>query len=56
MEMLMRHSPFTTGVLTRAQSREQHSGGTFPTINQPLGQPEEEAIYDMDSGFDVFTG
>ncbi len=48
--MILRRSPFATGVMTRARSRER-SGWTFPTIDPPLvGQPEEEAIYDMDSG------
>jgi hypothetical protein len=44
MDMILRRSPFATGVvMTRARLRE-HSGWTFPTINQPLGQPEEEAM------------
>jgi hypothetical protein len=37
MDMILRRSPFATGVMTRAGWRE-HSGWTLWTIDPPLGQ------------------
>jgi hypothetical protein len=51
MDMIFGRSPFAPGPMTRARSRE-YSGLFFPTIDPPLGQPEEDGgVYDpADSG------
>jgi hypothetical protein len=49
MEMILRRSPFATGVMTRAKPMV-YLDRTGPTIDPLLRQPEEEAIYDMETG------
>ncbi len=50
MLMILHSSPFATGVMTRARSRE-YSGWTFPNIDRPLGQPDDEGgMIDYESG------